>query len=580
MLKNTRIFFRLAALAGVLIAFMAGLVFMDMNSTSRINGYIKTIYEDRAVPLVQLAEVRDLLGDAREDIRSVAATSAAAELTTLEKAKTARDQKIEAIWDAYMATFLTPEEKKLAAKALSAKQAYEKIFVAVMTAARAGDLPRAQALESGDGDAAFAAVKTAFDDLKQLQADIAKELYEESMREFEQDRLVSFSALAIGLLIGSVVALVIGRSITSPLHNVIHAMQALTAGNLSVPVNGQDRGDEIGDVCRSVAVFKTSLEETERMRRERGEMEARAEGDRKAALLKMADDFENAVGDMVHGVAAASTEMQATAQTLAASSEQTKQQATTVAAAAEQTTQNVQTVASATEELSASFREISSRVSESSGIIAEAVTQAHGTSAQVRGLQEAAERIGTVVALITDIAEQTNLLALNATIEAARAGDAGKGFAVVASEVKVLSGQTAKATDEIRAQINAIQAATRGSAEAISAISKTISRVDEISTHIAAAVEQQTAATDEISRNVSQAAQGTAEVTVNVSGVSDAAMTSTAAAHDVLSAASLLSRNSEELSAQVNMFLSSIRSGGKGATEARASAPKASRFAA
>jgi len=79
---------------------------------------------------------------------------------------------------------------------------------------------------------------------------------------------------------------------------------------------------------------------------------------------------------------------------------------------------------------------------------------------------------------------------------------------------------------------------------------------------------------------VIQAAQGTAEVTVNVSGVSDAAMTSTAAAHDVLSAASLLSRNSEELSAQVNMFLSSIRSGGKGAAEARVSAPKSQRFAA
>jgi len=75
-----------------------------------------------------------------------------------------------------------------------------------------------------------------------------------------------------------------------------------------------------------------------------------------------------------------------------------------------------------------------------------AVSEAKATDATVRGLAEAASRIGDVVRLIGEIAGQTNLLALNATIEAARAGEAGKGFAVVASEVKNLAGQTARAT--------------------------------------------------------------------------------------------------------------------------------------
>ncbi len=73
-------------------------------------------------------------------------------------------------------------------------------------------------------------------------------------------------------------------------------------------------------------------------------------------------------------------------------------------------------------------------------------------------LAEAAEQIGAFVATIDGLAQQTNLLALNATIEAARAGEAGKGFAVVASEVKVLSGQTQKATDDIRDRIERLQA--------------------------------------------------------------------------------------------------------------------------
>jgi len=68
---------------------------------------------------------------------------------------------------------------------------------------------------------------------------------------------------------------------------------------------------------------------------------------------------------------------------------------------------------------------------------------------EVRELRDEIERVGNVAAEIGDIAKQTNLLALNATIEAARAGEQGKGFAVVAGEVKVLSGQTAQATNEI-----------------------------------------------------------------------------------------------------------------------------------
>jgi methyl-accepting chemotaxis protein len=258
-------------------------------------------------------------------------------------------------------------------------------------------------------------------------------------------------------------------------------------------------------------------------------------------------------------VSSASTELEASATTLTYTAKRSQVVTTTVATASEQASANVQFVATATEELSSSVNEISRQVQESARMANEAVDQARTTNDRVGELSKAAGRIGDVVELINTIAGQTNLLALNATIEAARAGEAGRGFAVVASEVKALAEQTAKATGEISQQISGIQLATQDSVHAIRDISETIEKLSEISSTIAAAVEEQGAATQEISRNVQQAAQGTQLVSDNIVDVQRGAGETGSASAQVLSAAQMLSGDSNRLKVEVEKFLNSVR---------------------
>jgi methyl-accepting chemotaxis protein len=367
--------------------------------------------------------------------------------------------------------------------------------------------------------------------------------------------------IAVGLigilLIG--ITLAVTRSVTKPISGIVGAMRELAKGNTTTAVPGGERSDEIGAIAGAVQVFKETIIEADRLRAEQSEVEKRGNEKRRADMHRLANEFEQEVGNIVNTVSSASNQLELAAATLSRTAETTQSLSSTVAASSEEASANVKSVAAAAEEFSGSVAEIGRQVLESRRIAAEAVTQAETTNTRMTELSQSATRIGDVVKLITSVADQTNLLALNATIEAARAGSAGKGFAVVAQEVKALAAQTSKATDEISAQIAAMQMATEGSVAAIKEIGDTINRIAEIATTIASAVEEQDAATQEISRNVQQAAVGTTQVASHITDVSNSANETGSASTKVLFSAQSLSKESNHLKQEVKRFLSTIR---------------------
>jgi methyl-accepting chemotaxis protein len=367
-------------------------------------------------------------------------------------------------------------------------------------------------------------------------------------------------ALALGLIVTTAAALWIGVfGLSRPIGRLNGAMGALARNDLATPIPGLERADEVGEMARTVAVFRDNALEVERLRVEQEEAKREAAAAQRSMLHRTADAFEARIGRMAGLLSTSASALQTTAQSMSSTASATNDQAASVAAAAGAAGAGVQTVAAAAEELTASIGEINVQVTQSARVAEQAVAEARRTDGIVRALAESAQKIGRVVDLITTIAGQTNLLALTAPIEAARAGDAGKGFAVVASEVKHLAQQTTQATEDIGAQITQVQQATSQAVEAIRGIGTTIEQVSTIAATIAAAVEEQGAATAEISRNVQTTAASTGQVSATIGAVSEAASATGAAANDVLRAAADLTTQADQLTTEVSSFVADVR---------------------
>ncbi|WP_417450171.1 methyl-accepting chemotaxis protein [Kordiimonas sp.] len=418
--------------------------------------------------------------------------------------------------------------------------------------------------------------------------ELSASLNEEAVDTAAANLTFSSALMIFVFAIGGVSFWVVIFKVVRPVNALSDTMMVLSKGNLDVDVPYTEGGDEVSDMARSVQIFKENAierrdleaqqREREEKERERAEEEERkkreeeeaqrqreqereeaARQERRQAMLDLADKFEASVMAVVEGVSNSATEMENAARGMAETADDTSKKSEVVANAAQQASSNAQMVASAAEELSASVREITGQTNQSSASARDAVNRTENAGKDVAELVDAAQKIGDVVKLINDIAEQTNLLALNATIEAARAGDAGKGFAVVASEVKSLANQTAKATQEISEQVEGMQQATNLAVRAMDEIKGIIGAIESTSVSIASAVEEQDASTQEIARNVSEVSTGTEEVTSNIHAVNQGATSTGAAATEVLTAAQLLTQQSDELRGQVEGFLRTIR---------------------
>ncbi len=401
-------------------------------------------------------------------------------------------------------------------------------------------------LDAAVGAFAFEAVADMKDGAAELIGDLAR-----------NRTLLIVVALVSVIAAGGIGTFYVRRRLIWRLISIGDAMRQLSNGEIKVEIPATADGDEIGEMARSLEVFRTN-EIERRSLADHDLVEQAAQRRRAEAIEKMIGEFRARVTAVISAMTENLTRMKTTAKTLSGIANEADQQAQAVSASSGTASSKVQSVAAATEELGSSINEISQQAVQANGIVARAAEIVQSADRQITRLSHGADQIGSIVKVIRDIAEQTNLLALNATIEAARAGETGRGFAVVASEVKVLATQTARATEEISEQIGDIQGFTTEAVDAIRSIGEVMEDIGEFAALIVSAVQEQNASTHEIARNVQDTANVAKELTDSMAVVTDTISGTNHSATDVLHVSNALAEQASGLEAAVDDFLRKV----------------------
>ncbi|PTM43189.1 methyl-accepting chemotaxis protein [Bosea sp. 124] len=375
----------------------------------------------------------------------------------------------------------------------------------------------------------------------------------------KMDRAIVIGGLSVlGPLL--LVALLLGLSVARPIGGLAEALAGIAAGRTDQRIPGEKRRDEIGEIARSVRQIRENLLQDEAARLgEREEREKEAGVQRMTLLADLASDLERSVLGVTAAVSASAEQLNVTAHELSGGARQTLANAGTVHGATSRAVASIRSIEGAARELRHAIDQLDGDVQSSDRSARSAKEHADQMGGVVDQLAAGAARVSDVIGLISDIAAQTNLLALNATIEAARAGEAGRGFAVVASEVKGLSGQTARAIDDISRQIATMNEATTATVEAITGIRDMIGGLSEAVRRSAETMRRQHGVTHAIVEDVGMATSEFSRIGEATSLVSAASQQTSDAAAAVSRASGELTELAHSLKSRVAEFIVQIR---------------------
>jgi PAS domain S-box-containing protein len=259
MIKNLSIKSRLIVNFFLIAVTLLGIESVSLFGMSTAKDSLKTVYEDRIIALDQLTEIESLILQSRIAITAslVAQTpdEIASNIAKLEKNLT----KIDKVWAAYMATYLTPEEKMLAAQFASDRQKFvTQGLNSAAIALRANDLKKTSQIDVEYIRPLYEPVAKGIKALSALQLNVAKQEYEATQHLYDIIRNTIITTAIIGLGFAVWIGFILVRAISRPLEDVVKIARGVAAGNLTQTIEIHST-NEIGQLMKALKEIHDNL---------------------------------------------------------------------------------------------------------------------------------------------------------------------------------------------------------------------------------------------------------------------------------------------------------------------------------
>ncbi|MDO9050263.1 MAG: methyl-accepting chemotaxis protein [Methylotenera sp.] len=245
---------RLAGMIGLAVLTAVILTALGLYGLSTSKGSLKTVYEDRMQPLVDLEQISKLMQDNRTLLRTALSevdvnvdekqTSLVMNQEVATKAAEVIEQNIEVIgdlWKGYMATYLTPEEKILAEKFAESRGKFVNIGLKPAVIALRANNHVATKRYDEQARVLYADADKDVEALTKLQLNIAHEEYQGSVKRYESTLMISLGALAGAIVIliwlGFALARSIGRALGGEPIDISRAATRMASGDLSFTIS-------------------------------------------------------------------------------------------------------------------------------------------------------------------------------------------------------------------------------------------------------------------------------------------------------------------------------------------------------